>query len=102
MRARRSRGRTDAVDAKRLHARSWLGVPLRSPRQPTGLWRRSVLKMVRDSAVHTRTTAINQLKAILVTADPALRESLRGVGCKALIRRCAQLPETSSQPRKHA
>jgi transposase len=46
---------------------------------------------VRDSAVHARTKAINELKSILVTADPALRESLRGFGTKALVRRCASV-----------
>jgi transposase len=45
------------------------------------------------SAVKARTRAINQLKAVLVGADPALRESLAGLGRATLIRRCAQLPD---------
>jgi transposase len=54
-----------------------------------------VLKMMRDSAVHARTKAINQLKAILVTATPALRETLSGLGTKTLVRRCTTLPESA-------
>jgi hypothetical protein len=48
----------------------------------------------RDSAVKARTQAINQLKEVLVGADPALRESLGGLGRATLIRRCAELPDT--------
>lgn len=54
-----------------------------------------MLKMMRDSAVHARTKAIDQLKAILVTAAPALRETLSGLGAKAFVRRCATLPEST-------
>jgi transposase len=46
-----------------------------------------------DSAVKARTQAINQLKAVLVGADPSLRESLAGLHRAALVRRCAQLPD---------
>ncbi|MEU4565018.1 IS110 family transposase [Actinoplanes sp. NPDC023936] len=53
-------------------------------------------KIAKDSATKARTQAINQLKAVLVTAGPALRESLTGVGTLALITRCAQLDDTTS------
>ncbi|CAL9572919.1 hypothetical protein SUDANB58_04874 [Streptomyces sp. enrichment culture] len=33
-----------------------------------------IYKLAKDSAVKARTQAINQLKAVLVIADPALRE----------------------------
>jgi transposase len=39
-----------------------------------------LLKLARDSAVNDRTKAINQLRAIVVGADPALRESLAALG----------------------
>lgn len=55
-----------------------------------------LLKMVCDSAVHARTKTIDQLKAVLVTADPQLRDALAGLGFKALIRRCATLPDVST------
>jgi transposase len=49
--------------------------------------------MAKDSAVKARTQAINQLNAVLVTADPSLRESLAGLGRATLIRHSAQLPD---------
>ena len=50
-----------------------------------------MLKMAKDSAVKARSQTINQLKAVLVAADPALRETLSGLTNTMLIRRCAQL-----------
>ncbi|MEU3500009.1 IS110 family transposase [Streptomyces hundungensis] len=47
----------------------------------------------RDSAVKARTQAINQLKAILVTTEPALRERLAKLQRRALIQACADLGE---------
>jgi transposase len=54
-----------------------------------------VLKLAKDSAVKARTQTINQLKAVLVAADPALREALSGLTNTMLIRRCAQLEATT-------
>jgi transposase len=50
-----------------------------------------MFKLAKASATKSRTQAINQLRAVLVSADPALRESLTGLGAKTLIRRCADL-----------
>lgn len=55
-----------------------------------------ILKLSRDSAVHARTKAMNQLKAVLVTADPALRASLRGLGPAVLLRRCSELGDLAT------
>jgi hypothetical protein len=38
-----------------------------------------VFKLAKGSAVKARTQTINQLKAVLVAADPALRETLWGL-----------------------
>ena len=54
-----------------------------------------MFRLARASAVKARTQAINQLKAVIVGADPALRESLSGLSRTALIRRCANLPDTA-------
>ena len=43
------------------------------------------------SAIKARTQTINQLKAVLVAADPVVREALSGLSNTMLIRRCAQL-----------
>jgi len=92
--ARRRRGKTDAVDAEAA-ARAVLGglatVTPKSADGPVETLR--LLKLAKDSAVKSRTQAINQLKAVLVGADPALRESLAGLGRATLVRRCAELPD---------
>lgn len=38
-----------------------------------------MFKLAKDSAVKSRTQTINQLQAVLVSADPARRESLSGL-----------------------
>src|SRR5918911_1529498 len=58
-----------------------------------GRWRWcGVFRLAKASAVKSRVQAINQLKAVLVCADPILRESLSGLSTRRLIRQCAQLP----------
>jgi transposase len=54
-----------------------------------------MLKLAKDSATKARTQTINQLKAVLVAADPALREALSGLTTTRLVRRCAQLEATT-------
>lgn len=50
-----------------------------------------IFKVAKSSAIKSRAQAINQRKAVLVRADPALRESLIGLSNPRLIRRCADL-----------
>jgi transposase len=50
-----------------------------------------MFRLAKASAVKSRVQAINQLKAVLVCADPTLRESLSGLSTSQLIRQCAQL-----------
>jgi hypothetical protein len=50
-----------------------------------------VLKVAKDSAIKARTQSINQLKAVLVSADPCLREQLAGLSTPRLITACAAL-----------
>lgn len=50
-----------------------------------------VLLVTRRAAVPARTAATCQLKALVVTAPPELRESLRGLTRTQLIRTCARL-----------
>jgi transposase len=52
-----------------------------------------VYKVAKDSAVKAKVQATNQLKSLLVTADPNLRQSLTGMSTKVLIERCAALPD---------
>lgn len=50
-----------------------------------------MFKLAKDSAVKARAQAINQLKAVLVIADPELRERLSSLGNRELFRTCARL-----------
>ena len=108
-RERRNRGKTDAVDAEAAARAVLSGRATATAKTGDGpVEALRMLKMVRDSAVHARTKAINQLKAILVTAKPDLRESLSGLGAKTLIRRCSTLEEppaanaSGATPASHA
>jgi transposase len=91
---RRKRGKTDAVDAESAARAVLSGRSASIAKTGDGLVEAMrVLKLARDSAVNARTKAINQLRAILVGADPALRESLAGLGPGTLIRACASLDD---------
>jgi transposase len=45
----------------------------------------------RSGAIKARTAAVNQLKGLLVTAPPALREALDGQATAGLVAACARL-----------
>jgi transposase len=96
---RRHRGKSDTVDAEAaaqaVISRRATAVP-KSGAGPVEQIR--IYKIAKDSAVKARRQAINQIKAILVNADPALRESLAGLGKTALVSRCAQLHDTTPTP----
>ena len=47
-----------------------------------------MLKNTKDSAVKARTQAVNQMKALVVTAPAKLRETLDGLTAAALAARC--------------
>ena len=61
---------------------------------PVGMIR--MFKLAKASAIKARTQAINQLKAVLVGADPVLREKLSGLSSTLLVRRCAELDAGAS------
>lgn len=93
---RRRRGKTDAVDAEAA-ARAVLSgratAVAKAGDGPVEMLR--MFKLAKDSAIKSRAQAINQLKAILVRAEPALRESLTGLSNPKLFRRCAELAATT-------
>ena len=91
--ARRRHGKTDTVDATAA-AHAVLSARATSNAK-TGDGPVETLRMfhlARASAVRSRTQAVNQLKAVLIGADPALRDTLTGPSRTALIRHCADLP----------
>jgi transposase len=102
-RARRQ-GKTDVVDATAAARAVLAGRAEAIAKSGAGeVEAVRILKLSRDSAVHARTKAINQLKALLVTADPVFRSALHGLGSAVLIRRCAELPlSTADTPAQEA
>jgi transposase len=90
--ARRRQGKTDAIDAVAA-ANAVLSGRANSTAKtgdgPVEMLR--MFRLARASAVKSRTQAINQLKAVIVGADPELRENLTGRTDTALIRHCAAL-----------
>ncbi|MFF0228649.1 IS110 family transposase [Streptomyces sp. NPDC004629] len=95
---RRSRGKNDTVDAEAAAQAVVSERATAVPKSGDGpVEQIRVYKMARDSAVKARKQAINQLKAILINADPALREQLSGLGRAALVTACVGLDDT-----KHA
>jgi transposase len=96
---RRQRGKSDTVDAEAAAQAVISGRATAVPKTGDGpVEQIRVYKIAKDSAVKARRQAINQLKAILVNADPALREKLAGLGKMALITRCASLDEQVAAP----
>lgn len=91
---RRRRGRSDFVDAQeaaqavisgRAHSRAKSGdVPVQCAR---------LFKLAKDSASKARTYEVTQLRAVLVTAAPDLRERLAGLRTPSLVRVCVQFGE---------
>jgi len=90
---RRRRGKTDTIDAQAAAQAVLSGRATATAKTgdgPVAMLR--MFKLAKGSAIKSRTQAINPLKAVLVAADPALRDSLSGLSTPILIRQCAQLP----------
>lgn len=94
---RRLRGKSDPLDAQNA-ARAVLSGRARARAKagdgPVQIAR--MCKLTKASAVKARTQAIKQLKSVLVTADPALREELAGLGNAELFRTCARFADMNS------
>ncbi|ASW57397.1 IS110 family transposase [Plantactinospora sp. KBS50] len=89
---RRRRGKSDAVDAEAAARAVLAGDATALPKTADGLVEAMrIFKTAKDSAVKARVQAINQLKAIVVTAEPALREALALLNTSRLVARCCQL-----------
>ncbi len=95
---RRLRGKSDPLDVQNA-ARAVLSGRARARAKagdgPVQIAR--MYKLTKVSAVKARTQAINQLKSVLVTADPALREELAGLGNAELFRTCARFADVSGR-----
>lgn len=91
--------KSDELDAIRA-AREALGrTRLHTPRAHDG--HREALRVhtvTRAGVVRARTAAINELKALVLTAPDDLRQELRHLTTRALVKRCAALRDSSKRP----
>jgi len=88
---RRGRLKSDALDAERA-ARSLLeGVRGATPRLGAETQALRALLTTREGAVTACTAALNELRALLVSAPPELRERLQGLPEAALLAACVRL-----------
>lgn len=86
-------GKTDPIDAEAAARAVLSGRVGATPKSGDG--RVEMLRhvrMARSSAVKAKTVAMNQLKAVLVTAPAPLRERLEGLTTARLINACRDLP----------
>ena len=93
--------KTDALDARRA-ARQMLG---RSrPPTPRARGEREALRVLettRRGAITARTSAINELKALIVTAPIDLRDQLRDLNTAALVTKCHKFRIRSAPANEH-
>ena len=83
------KGKSDPTDAEMAARAVLAGVADATPKSGKGeVEMIRMLKSTKDSAVKARTQAVNQMKALVVTAPAELRETLDGLTTIALITRC--------------
>jgi transposase len=84
---RRRRGKSDVVDAEAAARAVQAGTATATPKSGDGAVEMiRALRVARRSAMKARTQAVNQLKALTVTAPDVLREHIRGLHRMDLIR----------------
>lgn len=85
-RIRRRKGKTDLVDAEAAARAVLAGTATTLPKTADGpVEMIRVLHITRETAVKARTQAINQLRALVVTAPLELAERLRGLSSRKLV-----------------
>jgi transposase len=95
---RRRRGKSDLIDAEAAARSVQSG-------EATGLAKTGddrvemirVLRIARTTAVKARTQAVNALRAVVVSAPPALRDQLRGLSADTLVDVAARLRPGAEQ-----
>jgi transposase len=90
-RARRKTGKSDPVDAYAAATAVLSGRAGGTPKTHDGIVEAiRALRVVRRSAVKSRTQTINQIRTLIVTAPSEVREKLRGLATADLIRHLAR------------
>ena len=89
---RRSHGKSDPVDAVAAARAAQSGKATAQPKARTGSVEAiRALRLVRRSATRDRTGAVNQMRALVVTAPDEIRQAFRGVTIHQLVSRAARL-----------
>jgi transposase len=89
-RLRRSNGKSDTLDAEAAARAVLSGQAAAIPKSADGACEMiRQVKIARDTAVKSRTSALITLKAVIVNAPAELREQISSLSDKALIDRCA-------------
>jgi transposase len=99
--ARRNRAKSDVLDATRAAREVLAREHLAQPRARGDREALRVLLATRRCVVDARTKAINQLKALIVSAPPALRERLRRRCTAEQVRCCARLRVHATHTTEH-
>jgi transposase len=95
---RRRHGKSDPLDAYTAARIALAGRDLAVPKAEHTTALRALLS-TRRSAVKARTAAINQIKALLVSAPDVVREKYRSIGTSALVTTLSRCrPETATDP----
>lgn len=90
--ARRRNGKSDPADADAAASAVLSGDAAGAPKTgDAGVEMVRALRVARSTAIKARTQAGNAMKALVVTAPEALRETLRGLSGTQLVRTCARL-----------
>lgn len=94
---RRLSGKSDTIDAEHAARQVLSGMTMAQPKTADGeIEALRLIKIARDTAVKSRTTAMITLKATLVTASDELRAELEHLTDFKLVAACAQLPSDTS------
>jgi transposase len=90
--ARRGHGKSDPIDAYAAARAALTATCTRVPKTGEGIVAAiRVLRATRRSAVKARTQTTNQLKSLLVTTPPEVRERLQDLKTAALVQVCGRL-----------
>ena len=89
---RRSHGKSDPVDAVAAARAAQSGKAVARPKsRNSSVEAIRALRLVRRSATRDRTGAVNQMRALVVTAPDEIREAFRGVTIHQLVTHAARL-----------
>ena len=99
---RQGRLKSDAIDAERAARQVLSGSAGALPRLAPDTQALRALLSTREGAVSACTAALNELRALIVTAPPELRERLRGRSEAALLDACVRLRPGGSDSERAA